>query len=82
MNNTGGVGVVSVGGGNGGSSVSHSGGGIGDRMMSVSVVRAGVSSIGIRVSVSTVGESMAVDAGVEDGRIGLSLRVGFGFALS
>merc|ERR1712029_132989 len=58
MNNTSGVSVVSVRGGNGGGSISHRGG-VDGGSMSIGVVRAGVSSIAIiRV---TVGKSMAVD---------------------
>merc|ERR1739836_325797 len=75
MNNTSGVSVVSVRGGNGGGGISHRCGISHGGSMSIGVVRAGVSSIAIiRVS---VGKSMAVDAGVEDGRVSFS----FGIAL-
>merc|ERR1712047_69799 len=73
MNNTSGVSVVSVRGGNGGGGISHG-------SMSIGVVRAGVSSIAI-IWVS-VGKSMAVDAGVEDGRVGFSLSLRFSFSFS
>merc|ERR1719429_732288 len=81
MNNTSGVSVVSVRGGNGGGGISHRSG-ISHGSMSIGVVRAGVSSIAI-IWVS-VGKSMAVDAGVEDGRVGfsLSLRVSFSFSIA
>merc|ERR1719367_472480 len=72
MNNTSGVSVVSVRGGNGGGGISHRSG-ISHGSMSIGVVRAGVSSIAI-IWVS-VGKSMAVDAGVEDGRVGFSLSI-------
>merc|ERR1712047_88456 len=79
MNNTSGVSVVSVRGGNGGGGISHRSG-ISHGSMSIGVVRAGVSSIAIiRVS---VGKSMAVDAGVEDGRVGFSLSLRFSFSFS
>merc|ERR1712111_208119 len=66
-------------GGNGGGGISHSRGmGVDGGSMSIGVVRAGVSSIAIiRVS---VGKSMAVDAGVEDGRVGFSLSLRFSFS--
>merc|ERR1711920_872821 len=73
MNNTSGVSVVSVRGGNGGGGISHSRVGVDGGSMSIGVVRAGVSSIAIiRVS---VGKSMAVDAGVEDGRVSFSFSI-------
>merc|ERR1712223_851940 len=79
MNNTSGVSVVSVRGGNGGGGISHRSG-ISHGSMSIGVVRAGVSSIAIiRVS---VGKSMAVDAGVEDGRVGFSLSLRFSFSIT
>merc|ERR1712029_659448 len=78
MNNTSGVSVVSVRGGNGGGGISHRCGISHGGSMSIGVVRAGVSSIAIiRVS---VGKSMAVDAGVEDGRVGFSLSLRFSFS--
>ena len=80
MNNTSGVSVVSVRGGNGGGGISHRCGISHGGSMSIGVVRAGVSSIAIiRVS---VGKSMAVDAGVEDGRVGFSLSLRFSFSFS
>merc|ERR1719232_2241844 len=79
MNNTSGVSVVSVRGGNGGGGISHRSG-ISHGSMSIGVVRAGVSSIAI-IWVS-VGKSMAVDAGVEDGRVGFSLSLRFSFSFS
>merc|ERR1719422_655900 len=79
MNNTSGVSVVSVRGGNGGGGISHRSG-ISHGSMSIGVVRAGVSSIAI-IWVS-VGKSMAVDAGVEDGRVGFSLSLRFSFTFS
>merc|ERR1712111_230771 len=66
-------------GGNGGGGISHSRGmGVDGGSMGIGVVRTGVSSIAIiRVS---VGKSMAVDAGVEDGRVGFSLSLRFSFS--
>ena len=77
MNNTSGVSVVSV--GSNGSSVGHrSGIDSGGVVMSISVVRAGVSvSVSIRMD-----SGVTVSIGVKDGGVGLGISLGFGIGFS